>query len=95
MLLSYLVIGHVFGVPVALQPVFWSVLFHKITHTVAEVIGFEQEKLDDEVADLSLVPLVTPHRLHEHTQQSATACVWNCLFSVACRDSRALTLCVY
>lgn len=70
MFLSYLVIGHVFGVPVALQPVFWSVLFHKITHTVAEVIGFEEEKLDDEVADLSLVPLVTPHRLHEHTQRS-------------------------
>lgn len=70
MCVCYLVVGHVFGVPVALQPVFGSVLLHEIPDAVAEVVGFEEEELDDEVADLSLVPLVTPHRLREHTQAS-------------------------
>lgn len=60
---GYLVVGYVFGVPVALQPVFRSVLFDKVADAVAEVIRFKEEKLDDEVANLSFVALVTSHRL--------------------------------
>ncbi len=63
-------VGHVFGVPVTLQPVLGGILLHEITDAVAEVVGFEEEELDDEVADLSLVALVTPHRLRGNTQPS-------------------------
>ena len=56
-------VGHVLGVPVTLQPVFRGVLLHKVTDAVPEVVWFEEQQLDDEVAHLGLVPLVTPHRL--------------------------------
>ena len=62
-------VGHVFVVPVALQPVLRSVLLDEVTDAVAEVVGLEEEKLDDEVADLGLVPLVTPHCLRSRKHQ--------------------------
>lgn len=61
-------VGHVFGVPVALQPVFRSIFFNKVADAVAEVIGFKEEELDDEVAHLSLVALMTSHRLRNSNQ---------------------------
>lgn len=68
--LCYLVISHVFGVPVTLQPVLWSIFLHKITDTIAEVIGFEEKKLNDEITDLSFITLMTSHGLQENTQPS-------------------------
>lgn len=59
----YLVVGHVLGVPVALQPVLGGVLLHEVRDTVAEVVGLEEEELNDGVAHLGLVTLVTPHGL--------------------------------
>ena len=56
-------VGHVFVVPVALQPVLGSVLLDKIVDSVPEVVGLQQQQLDDEIADLSLVALVATHRL--------------------------------
>lgn len=61
----YLVVAHVFGVPVALQPVLRSVLLDKIINSVPEVVGLQQQQLDYEVTDLSLVALVAAHRLDE------------------------------
>lgn len=40
-----------------------SVLFDKVADAVAEVIGFKEKELDDEVAHLSLIALMTSHRL--------------------------------
>lgn len=62
-------VGHVLAVPVALQPVFGSVLLDEVTDAVAEVVGLEEEKLDDEIANLRLVSLVTPHRLGNGKQR--------------------------
>lgn len=59
----YLVVVHVFAVPVALQPMLRRVLLHKVTDSVPEVIRLQQKQLDYEVADLSLVSLVAAHRL--------------------------------
>lgn len=42
---------------------FRSVLFDKVADAVAEVIGFKEKELDDEVANLSFIALVTSHRL--------------------------------
>lgn len=67
MTLKYLVIAHVLGVPVVLQPMLWGVLLHKITHSVSEIIRFQQEQLDDEVAHLSFVSLMTAHSLQCNT----------------------------
>lgn len=62
---AYLVVIHVLVVPVALQPVLRRILLHKIVDSVSEVIGFEQQQLDYEVANLSLVIFVATHRLEE------------------------------
>lgn len=58
---------HVFVVPVALQPVLRSVLLHKVVDSVPEVARLQQKELDNEVTNLSLVPLVASHRLKENT----------------------------
>lgn len=63
MVRPYLVIIHVLVVPVALQPVLRSVLLHKVIDSVSEVVGFEQQQLDYEVANLSLVVFMAAHRL--------------------------------
>lgn len=39
------------------------VLLHKIIDSISEVIGFEQQQLDYEVANLGLVIFVATHRL--------------------------------
>lgn len=59
----YLVVIHVLVVPVALQPVLGSVLLDKVVDAVPEVVGFQQQQLDDEVANLGFVVLVAAHRL--------------------------------
>lgn len=63
----YLVVAHVFAVPVILQPVLGSILLDKIVDSVSEVIGLQQQQLDYEVANLSLVSLVATHRLKAET----------------------------
>lgn len=63
---------HVLVVPVALQPVLRSVLLDKIIHSVPEVVGFQQQQLDYEVTNLSLVALVAPHGLEEEERRSET-----------------------
>lgn len=63
----YLVVAHVFAVPVVLQPVLGSILLDKIVDSVSEVIGLQQQQLDYEVANLSLVSLVATHRLKAET----------------------------
>lgn len=67
---TYLVVIHVLVVPVALQPVLRSVLLHKIIDSVPEVVGFEQQQLNYEVANLSLVIFVATHRLEEEEWRS-------------------------
>lgn len=56
---------HVLVVPVALQPVLRRILLHKVVDSVSEVIWFEQQQLDYEVANLSLIIFVATHRLEE------------------------------
>lgn len=63
----YLVVVHVFAVPVILQPVLGSVLLDKIIDSVSEVVGLQQQQLDYEVANLSLISLVATHRLEGDT----------------------------
>lgn len=71
-------VGHVLGVPVALQPVLGGVLLDKVADAVAEVVGLEQQKLDDEVADLRLIAFMATHGLlgrdntHTHTELPQT-----------------------
>lgn len=60
-------------VPVALQPVLGSVLLDKVVDAVPEVVGLQQQQLDDEVANLGLVVLVAAHRLQEEVRQSERA----------------------
>lgn len=60
---------HVLVVPVALQPVLRSVLLHKIVDPVSEVVGFQQQQLDYEVANLSLIIFVASHRLEEEEEE--------------------------
>lgn len=69
----YLVVIHVLVVPVALQPVLGSVLLDKVVDAVPEVVGLQQQQLDDEVANLGLVVLVAAHRLQEEVRQSERA----------------------
>lgn len=45
------------------------VLLHKIVDSVSEVVGFEQEQLDYEVANLSLVIFVATHRLETEEEE--------------------------
>lgn len=66
----YLVVIHVLVVPVALQPVLGSVLLDKVVDAVPEVVGLQQQQLDDEVANLGFVVLVAAHRLPEELRQS-------------------------
>lgn len=72
MLHVYLVVIHVLVVPVALQPVLRSVLLDKIIDSVPEVVGLQQQQLDYEVTNLSLVALVATHRLDEEERRSET-----------------------
>lgn len=67
---TYLVVIHVLVVPVALEPVLRSILLHKIVDSVSEVVGFEQQQLDYEVANLSLVIFMATHRLEEEEWRS-------------------------
>lgn len=64
----YLVITHVFIVPVTLQPVLGGVFLDKIIDSVPEVIGLQQQQLDYEVANLSLVPFMATHSLKAEEQ---------------------------
>lgn len=61
----HLVVAHVLVVPVTLQPVLRSVLLDKIVDSVPEVVGLQQQQLDYEVTNLSLVALMATHRLDE------------------------------
>lgn len=69
---AYLVVIHVLVVPVALQPVLRSVLLDKVIDSVPEVVGLQQQQLDYEVTNLSLVALVATHRLDEEERRSET-----------------------
>lgn len=69
---AYLVVIHVLVVPVALQPVLGSVLLDKIIDSVPEVVGLQQQQLDYEVTNLSLVALMATHRLDEEERRSKT-----------------------
>lgn len=64
----YLVVAHVLIVPVTLQPVLGGVLLDKIVDSVPEVIGFQQQQLDYEVTNLSLVPFMATHSLKAEEQ---------------------------
>lgn len=66
----HLVVIHVLVVPVTLKPVLGSVLLNKIVDSVPKVIGFQQQQLDYEVTNLSLVVLVAAHRLDEEEPRS-------------------------
>lgn len=68
----YLVVAHVLVVPVTLQPVLRSVLLDKIIDAVPEVVGLQQQQLDYEVANLSLVALMATHRLVAEKKRSET-----------------------
>lgn len=57
-------------VPVALQPVLGGVFLDEVVDTVPEVIGLQEQQLDDEVADLGFVVLMAAHRLQERARQS-------------------------
>lgn len=69
---TYLVVIHVLVVPVTLQPVLRSILLDKIIHPVPEVAGFQQQQLDYEITNLSLVALVATHGLEEEEQRGQT-----------------------
>lgn len=93
----YLVVGHVFGVPVALQPVFWRVLFDEVTDAVTEVVGLEEQQLDDEVTHLGLVSLVTSHSLmqqHRGTKWcwtgNVSVCVYVCVLILYQTEDEAI-----
>lgn len=58
-------VAHVLVVPVALQPVLRGVLLDEVVDSVPEVVGLQQQQLDDEVADLRLVALMAAHRLQD------------------------------
>lgn len=62
---AYLVVAHVLVVPVALQPVLRRILLDKIVDSVPEVVGLQQQQLDYEITNLSLVALMAAHRLDE------------------------------
>lgn len=64
----YLVVIHVLVVPVALQPVLRSVLLDKVIDSVSEVVGLQQQQLDDEVTNLRLVVLVATHCLDDERE---------------------------
>lgn len=59
----YLVVAYVLVVPVALQPVLWGVLLHKIIDSVPKVVRLQQKQLNYEVANLSFVSFMATHRL--------------------------------
>lgn len=65
---SYLVVIHVLVVPVALQPVLWGILLDKVVDAVPEVVGLQQQQLDDEVTNLGFVVLMAAHGLEEACQ---------------------------
>lgn len=68
----YLVVIHVLVVPVTLKPVLGSVLLNKIVDSVPKVTGFQQQQLNYEVTNLSLVVLMAAHRLDEEEPRSET-----------------------
>lgn len=65
-------VAHVLVVPVTLQPVLRCVLLDKIVDSVPEVVGLQQQQLDYEVTNLSLVALMATHRLDEDEKRSET-----------------------
>lgn len=67
----YLVVVHVLVVPVTLQPVLRSVLLDKIIDSVPKVVGLQQQQLDYEVANLSLVSLVATHSLEVEVEEKS------------------------
>lgn len=79
----YLVVIHVLVVPVALQPVLGSVLLDKVVDAVPEVVGFQQQQLDDEVANLGFVVLVAAHRLEVREVRVSEPCRGNSLDQTA------------
>lgn len=66
-------------VPVALQPVLGSVLLDKVVDAVPEVVGLQQQQLDDEVANLGFVVLVAAHRLEVREVRVSEPCGGNSL----------------
>ena len=64
---SYPMVVHMLGVPVRLRPVLRRVLFHKVADSRPELIGLQNQELDDEEPNLGLVAFVAPQRLCEHT----------------------------
>lgn len=68
----YLVVAHVFVVPVTLQPVLGGVLLDKIIDSISEVVRLQQQQLDYEVANLSLVALMATHRLEGEEKSRIT-----------------------
>lgn len=80
----YLVVVHVLVVPVALQPVLRCVLLDKVIDSVPEVVGLQQQQLDYEVTNLSLIALVAAHGLDEKKRRSE---------KLFCSDGR-VSLCV-
>lgn len=54
---------HVLGVPVTLQPVLRRVLLDEIVYSVPEVVWFQQQQLNYEVTNLSLIALMATHGL--------------------------------
>lgn len=67
----YLVVVHVLVVPVALQPVLGCVLLDKIVDSVPEVVGLQQQQLDYEVTNLSLISLVATHGLDKEERRGS------------------------
>ena len=70
---GHLVVAHVLAVPVVLQPVLRRVLLDEVVDPVPEVVGLQQQQLDDEVAHLGLVALVAAHRLRGEGRATARA----------------------
>ena len=68
----YLVVVHVFGVPVTLQPVLGSVVLNEIIDSVPEVVWLQQKELDYEVANLSLISFMATHCLEVEKKSNKT-----------------------
>lgn len=77
---AYLVVAHVLVVPVALQPVLRSVLLDKVVDAVPEVVGLQQQQLDYEVANLSLVAFVATHGLEAEKKRGQTQRTYHIVF---------------
>ena len=57
-------------VPLALFPVFWAVVCGEVSYTVTELVGLEEQELDEETRDVGIVP--PPNSEETATKQEET-----------------------